>query len=235
MNTMTKRFWLVLTAVGLCGTVLLGRGPVPKAGADDKKTEAVKHDPAADDVRHIAMAYELAEYGRETKSPEMLIAAARILRKIHATPGKEKSTVERGKEEAGDNEPVSLVKESDKLLAEARNLAPDDSVITQLVERTSKEKSRGAIGGPRSYFHRPGAGTTISTIVRFWGAQPASVAVTGNGRNSLTLTVTGPGGFYLTWTGPHPSLNWVPNAPQTYTITVTNNGPGAVGYTLYTN
>lgn len=228
---MCTRFWTVLTAVALGGWLSLS-----PAAADDKKSEPVaKADPVADAVRQIAMAYELAEYGRQTRSPEILVAAARILRHIHTTPGKEPSKVEQGKEEPGDAEAVSMVKESEKLLAEAKNLAPDDSTIAQLIDRTMREKSRGAVGGPRSYRHRPGAGAVISMSVRFRGGQPASVSVTGNGRNTLTLRVTGPEGLNLVWTGPHPSLNWVPDVAHTYTISVRNDGPGPVGYTLFHN
>ena len=61
------------------------------------------------------------------------------------------------------------------------------------------------------------------------------MAVTGNGRNTLELTVTGPGGFKLFWVGPNPSLAWRPAATQVYAITVVNKGPGKAAYTLYHN
>lgn len=226
---------MVLTILaGLLG----GLGTPSAAPADEKKDDSVqvKPDPVSDDVRHIALAYDLADYGRSIKSPEMLISAARILRKIRTTPGKEKPTIEDGKDEKDDSdEPVSLVAESDKLLAEARKLAPDDAIIGELAERAAKEKTRGSVGGPRSHYHKPGAGVKLTWNVTFKAGQPASVAVQGNGKNTLTLTVTGPGGHYLYWSGPNPSVSWVPKVTKTYTISVTNDGPGACAYRMYHN
>lgn len=208
----------------------------------DSKPEDVKADPTADAVRQIAMAAELAEMGRATKTPDMLVTAARILRRIRTAPGTGKTTVE-GTEEKG--EPVSLTAQSDALLKEARTMAPDDAALGDLIARAAKDappaadktgpQGRGSLIGPRTYFHRPGAGTVVTLATTFQGGMPASVAVTGNGRNSLTLTVTGPGGHYYTWTGLNPSVTWVPNATKTFTISIKNNGPGAAAYTLYHN
>lgn len=233
-----KRIWVTGMALTILAAWLVGLGTVSRAPADDKKEDAVqvKADPVSDDVRHIALAYDLAEYGRKAKSPEMLVSAARILRKIRTTPGTEKPTIEGGKDEKEEKaEAVSLLEESNHLLAEARKLAPDDALIGDLIERITKEKTRGSIGGPRSHYHKPGAGTTMTWNVSFAGGQPASVAVQGNGRNALTLTVRGPGGHFLTWTGPNPSLSWVPRQTKPYTITVTNDGPGACAYRMYHN
>src|SRR5262249_28053687 len=151
----------------LVGGLIVGLGATTAAPADEKggkpDSAAAK---AAEDVRNIALASQLAEYGRQHKSPESLIAAARILRAIRTTPGTDKATVSEGKEEGDGKEAPSLLDQSDEMLKEAKHMAPDDSVIGQLIDRASRGK-RGSVGGARSYFHRPGAGTVISHNVRF--------------------------------------------------------------------
>ncbi len=231
------RVWLA--GLALAGLVSLGYRPAPAEETKEKAAkEGVDKDAAkvGEAVRNIALASDLATLGREQKSPEMLIAAAKILRKIQARPGTEKPKIEKGEDTA--TEPISLVAESDSLLEEARKLAKetDNQLCVELADKVAKEpKSRGSLGGPRSYTHQPGAGTVITWNVTFRGGQPANVSVRGNGRNVLTLTVTGPGGHFYTWTGPNPAVNWVPNVQKTYTITVRNDGPGACRYTLFHN
>jgi hypothetical protein len=82
--------------------------------------------PAVETVRHIAAAYDLASIGRQEKAPEMLVAAARILRGFHAETGKGKATIEHGKDEKPTAAPPSLKDASDKLLDEAEQMAAVD-------------------------------------------------------------------------------------------------------------
>jgi hypothetical protein len=175
----------------------------------------------------------MADMGRETKSPEMLIGAAKMLRSISAKPGDAQATNDKG-EKVKSGEGETLQKVAQDWLREAAKMAHDDKLISPLVQRILDEEAQGSFGGPRSYYHQPGAGSTLTWEVRFAGGQPASITVTGNGRNSLTLTVTGPG-YNYTWTGRNPSANWVPDRDRTYQIKVTNNGPGQAAYTLYHN
>jgi len=231
---MLKRLWLTCVTLGTFGFLTLGLVPTPPVTAAEKSTDERSEKQVKEDgekVKALGMAYELVDMGREKKSPEMLIAAARILRTTRTTPGKEKTEIKEGKDEKSDKDEVDLKEESDKLLKEAVAL---DKGAKPLADGVAK-LGRGSLGGPRSYFHRPGAGTVISLGVSFRGGQPANISVTGNGRNSLTLTATAPNGHFLTWTGLNPSLNWVPVNTHGWTITVTNNGPGAAAYTLYHN
>ncbi len=239
---MKRHSWAVAGLLLALTGLLAGQAGRPAVAGDNKPggDGAMKKDPVADEVRRIALAYDLAAYARrEQENPNAranalaLITAAGILRSVRTTEGKEKATVEKGTDEGGT--PVSLKAESERLLKEAREMAKDSPDLLALVDETGKVKTRGALGGPRSYYHRPGVGTVINRVVRFRPGAPASVSVAGNGRNSLTLTVTGPAGHYSTWTGRNPSLSWVPRNQGPFTIAVRNNGPGAVGYTLYHN
>jgi hypothetical protein len=231
--TKTMRFWGV--ALLLAGVTCLTLGPALLADEKEKPTK-VESDPAADDVRHIASALDLAELGRKEKSPVLLIAAARTLRLIPTTPRKEKVEVKEGKDELKANEEApGMVKMSDDLLAEAMKLAPDDKVIADLVQRVKETKTRESLGGPRTYYHRPGAGSTIVHTATFRGGRVGRVVVNGNGINTLTLRVAGPGTGRWEWIGPNPSLDFVPGITGVCTISVTNNGPGPVAYTLWHN
>ncbi len=232
---MSKSIWASVVPAFLVGCLL---SVAPPAAAEEKK-ELTGEDKtaaaAAETVREIGMAMQLADYGRKEKSPQMLIAAARVLRKIHSTPGSDEPKAEKG--EAARQKPASLTDLSDKLLDEARKMAGDDKTVLEMADRVAKEeKTRGALGGPRSYTHAPGDGTVLSWNVRFRPGIPASVSVVGNGRNTLTTTVQGPDGYYFTWTGHNASTSWIPRpAPGLTTITVVNDGPGACYYTMYHN
>jgi hypothetical protein len=206
---------------------------LPGSRAADSPAKS-KEEKSAEAVNSIAAAYRMADAARESKSPEMLIGAAKLLRSISAKPGDVETTTEKGeKVKGGEAEPLQKIAAA--WLKEAGAMAPKDELIQKLVSRLLDTEEQGSLGGPRSYFHRPGVGQTINWNVTFAGGQPASVSVTGNGRNRLTLTVTGPQGHYYTWTGGNPSVNWVPDRTKTYTITVRNDGPGEAAYTLYHN
>src|SRR5262245_57699392 len=167
--TMTRRFWTAALLAGLLGFSGLGA-----PAADDKKDEkkgapaAEAHDAFPDDVQQIALAYQLAEMGRRAKAPDLLVSAARILRRIKPVEGDTKPEVKGGEDAKG--EKVVLVKESDKLLAEAKALAPDDKAVAAAADKAAKEDlvfppvpgKRGTYGGPRSYHHQPGAGVTLT-------------------------------------------------------------------------
>jgi hypothetical protein len=224
------RTWMTGGLVVLAGLLV---GAQARA-AEEPSKEKLEADAAA--IQHITSAYDLAAYGRKEKAPELLVSAAFVLRTVHVEKGDEKPKVEKGEESDGKPaEAVSLKAVSDKLLAEAREMAAGDKLVLDLADRVTKEKTRESVGGPRSYYHQPGAGSTLTWNVTFYGGRPASVGVTGNGRNSITLTVQGPGGHYATWTGHNPQLSWVPNATKTFTVSVTNNGPGSCAYTFYHN
>src|SRR4051812_20860005 len=71
--------WFALTAA-LC---LAAAAPWTSAADDpEPATPSAQEDEAGKNVTRLTLAYDLAEYGLQEKSPEALIAAARILRKM---------------------------------------------------------------------------------------------------------------------------------------------------------
>jgi hypothetical protein len=234
---MTRRLYGLglLLACALC----LGAGQ-PSPAADEKKAEEPKVDQAGEDVIHIGLAYSLAEYGRKNKSPESLVTAARILRKIKTTPITEKPTDEGPKGEKADEvkagAEVSLLAESDKLLDEARKMAPDDKLIGELADRAAKEKTRAALGGPRSYSGAIRAGHTQTLTVSFRVAELASVTVNGNGVTVFHVKAINDAGVVVSEnSGRYVNLRWVPERTRVFRIVITSEGPGPSSYQFYTN
>jgi hypothetical protein len=229
------------------GTIVLGvllAGVNGPASADEEKKKegpTAAASPAGEDVANVAMAYRLAEYGRKHKEPEMLVSAARILRHIKATPGNGKPTkIEAPKDaKAPEDEPAespALGDEAKKLLEEAKKMAPDDAALTELIERAGKEKTRGSLGGPRSFTRALGPGFTHFWGVNFVGGRPASVSVTGNGFAVFTVEAVNDDGVTVaSSTGLYPSLYWYPAFTRHFTIRVRNEGEGGSRYTLYHN
>lgn len=235
---MSKHHWL--SGLPLIVLSMLLAGASRPARGDEAKKEPPTTSPAAQDVANVAMAYRLAEYGRKHKTPEMLVAAASILRHIKGTPGDAKPKIEAPKgEEAPQDEAVeatSLMEESKKLLAEAKKMARDDAVLTELIERVGKEKTRGSLGGPRTFARRLRPGFVHSWAVNFVGQQVASASVTGNGVAVFTLeAVNDTGRVVAVATGRYPSISWVPVATRHFSIRVRNDGGGVSAYTLYHN
>jgi hypothetical protein len=233
VSIMTKRIWASLAPLFLLGC-LLAAG-TPQAAGEDKKAEPeAKPNEAGKNVLLIGTAFNLVEYGRKEKAPEMLIAAARILRGIpQGKEGEEKVTAEGG--DAARKTSPDLVEVSDKLLAEARKMAGDDKTVLELADRVAKEKGRGAFGGPRQYTHQPGGGVNVTWNVHFIPGQLASVSVAGDGVNLLRTTVRGPGGYSYSWTGYNASTSWVVGRDGNTTINVVNLGGSPAYYTVYHN
>ncbi len=232
---MKNRFWAALVLAGLA-CLMIGPGlPARADDKDEKAPEGTKERGEA--VKQIGMAFDLAALGRKTRSPEMLISAASILRQYRA---EQSDAAPKGE---GDDKPeaaklLSLKDTSDGLLAEAKKMAEvekvDKKMIADLADYVA-EKGRGSTIGTRTRTHRILNGRTHTYALRFFKAAPANVSVTGNGVNTLTLVVTGPTGRFGTWTGPNPAIAWTPLGTGNFTITVTNNGPGPCVYTLFHN
>jgi hypothetical protein len=213
---------------------------VPAADEAKKANEPAKVDEAGEDVINIGLAFSLAEYGRKNKSPDSLVAAARILRKIRTTPLTDKPTDEAPKGEKPDKveagSEVSLVAESDKMLAEARKMAPDDKLIADLADRAAKEKTRAALGGPRSYSGAIRAGHTQTHNVSFRVGELASVTVSGNGVTFFRVKAINDAGVVVSEnSGRYVNLRWVPERTRAFRIVITSEGPGPSNYQFYTN
>jgi hypothetical protein len=233
-----------LTAMLLSGLLAWATLNTPErahAGGDKDASKDAPASVAYNDTRQIAIAFDLVDLGRTAKAPDLLISAARILRRIETQDGDEKGEVGGGTDEPGIKTNLKTV--AKELLSEAVKMAPDNKTIAELAQHAADEKlvvppepgARGSMRGARQHFHKPATGVSVTWKLKFVGGQPAAIAVRGNGRNILDLRVSGADGVNLYWLSQNPSLTWVPMRNAAYTITVTNKGPGPVAYTMFHN
>lgn len=106
----------------------------PKSGANRQPPEAEQKqqkNASADAVSQLGMAYSLAQYGRDRKSPLALLSAAEILQHVPAEMMKNKPKTEAGKaaETKTAKKKERPEETADSLIAEARKLADDRYVI----------------------------------------------------------------------------------------------------------
>lgn len=124
--------------------------PAPKKEKDVPK-------PTAEDIARakqaqlLVSAFHLADYGREKKAPEALIAAARVIGTMPAVKGKESGDAGKAEEDK------SLQQEADKLLKEATELVANSrekehfEALVKVTRREIAEGSRTPVGGARNY------------------------------------------------------------------------------------
>jgi hypothetical protein len=152
VSIMRGKIFALLAAMGVSALVALGAS----AGGGDKadgKDPGVAHN----DTRQLAMAFDLIELGRATRAPDLLISAARILRRIEPRPGEVTPEVSGGKDEGGVK--LDLKAKANELLTEAVAMSPDNATIASMAKLAREERlvvppaesgKRGTFGGPRS-------------------------------------------------------------------------------------
>lgn len=207
--------------------------------------------PAADEsekpsyraVEDLETAHRLIEYGRRTRSPEALLAAAVILARTPVEPVSEPA-------DGGDPSAADPADEPKGLLKEAQALRPNDKPLADLIARTAdalsespREVKGGAITWPAKRV-AIGKGQSITQKLTF---TPGTTKITAshmailvkekvNGKDVmttkpsqyLTLELTDPKGNVvrvrdkkLASLPRHP----VPKPGGVYTVRITNEGP----------
>jgi hypothetical protein len=154
--------------------------------AQDKKDEAKPADekPAEPDpvLELSTTAYKTADFGRENKSPEALVAAAVMLRSLKAAkkePITEQPTDENGKAvEEKSLADKSFAEEADDLFAEASLMAAELKIdhFDAVIDGAKKRNTRGLVGGARTIRRRIGPGKTETFHFKFQSDKPAPFA-----------------------------------------------------------
>lgn len=169
----------------------------PKSGTNRQPPEAEQKQPksaSAAAVSQLGLAYSLAQYGREKKSPLALLAAAEILERVPAETMKDKPKSEAGPAAGAD---AAKKKErpdetAESLIEEAEELADDDEEVLELAERLEKqlgEKPRGAVGGAKRGVTRVNALATDVYTISFRAGEAAVIVISGDGDTDLDLYV----------------------------------------------
>jgi hypothetical protein len=239
---MLKKWCVVVSCVCLllCPAVLAADADTEQANAGEK-AEAT---PEAAAVDAVALAAALAQQGRDSESPALLIAAAELLSGISEGEAKDRAKETRENEGAGeagekaDAEAPALTVAA--LLADARQLAGGDEALGQLITRV-EQAQQGAMGryrGPGSTVTRVNAYSTDIFNDTFTGGRYAQVCISGDGDTDLDLYVFDENGNLIgssTSYGDDECVSWTPRWTGRFRIEVRNLGRVWNQYRLWTN
>jgi len=198
-------------------------GSGPKAPATDQPVE------------QLQMSSDLLAFGRKTKDPLALIVAARVMKALGGTDADRKPEGRAATEAAQKSgQPVS----ADSVLAEARDLAKGDKIVTLLVDETAGMAPVTSEGQPRTHQDtvQP-AGTDVYTV-GFTGGQLAEAGVAGDGDSDLDLLVYDDNDHLVcrsAGSSDREYCRWWPRWTGTFRIEVQNLGTAANLYRLATN
>lgn len=215
---------------------------VPKTEAEKK---AVK---SAQDVEAIDTAFRLAQIGRDSKDPLLLLSAAKVLRRFKAA--EPNFQVDPDAKEAVKFEAGSFTAESDKLLKEAaavsksnleeklkdpdvsegakKTLTTDDAQIAELAERIGKG-TRGLTTGPSLGVHPIGPRGTHSFNLTYIPYAPAVLTLQGQPGMRFRMAIRGSkGALHYQDEGQVCRITFQPTWQGVTRVTVTNltNQPG---------
>ena len=159
-----------------------------KKTEETKKNEPRKSDASAQAIMNVAAAYQMAEWGRQQKAPEALIAAARVIgtTKISAPKYSEKDQVSKKMD-------VDEVKEAKDLIKEALAMAGKSATIEALAKDATaaiEEKTRSPFGGARqwsSFFRGDGVDIRDRYYVDLRGGEYTWISLNGYGPPGLDL------------------------------------------------
>ena len=183
---------------------------------------------AEQQVNTLSLAYENARYGRETKSADALIVAARILRSIPV----DKLTAE-PKTSGGSPDSSKKTTTSDmtyeSILADAKKLAGKDKVLLGQIAKIEKMSppTRGATGGPKRGVYNIPANSTVTMEITFRGGEDAAIIASGDGDTDLDLFVYDSDGTLvrsdIDYTDQCTATFFVPST-RTITVKIVNHG-----------
>lgn len=175
-------------AAGLFVTAGRAEDKKPDDKKPDDKKELAKVTAEGKAALDLAAALRMADFGRENKAPEALLAAARVIGRTNAKALEAKG----GKK--GEQEEFDPLKEANALIEAAIEVSGKDESVKKLaaaVRDDVKEFKRGATGGPRAVSGFVGRGDRRDEYtIRFRGGERAVVRVNNrSNRGDLDLTV----------------------------------------------
>jgi hypothetical protein len=184
------------------------------------------------------LAEDLIRYGRQHKSPEALITAAKIL----GTTAVEKRTDEPKLEKGEKDKTKAQPRHSPKaLLAEAKKMADGDAAVSAMADAVAKEIARkplGAVGGPIKSLHVCPAFGTQSFRVTYRAGELAVCIMDGDGSTDLDIFIYDENGNLIAsdvGLSDYARLTWVPRWTGPFVIRISNLGSRANAYYIITN
>lgn len=183
-------------------------------------------------VALVMLAHDLHAVGVVRGDALTVLAAARLAAGVTLT------AVDRPAEGATAAAPGPAPVDAARMLADARALAGEDELLSDLVDEAQAEAAQAARATVSASRAALGPGESAAWQVAFFGAVNAEVAVLGDGPANLDLTVTDETGT-LICTGssalPRAYCDVVPRWNGYFTLTVTNHADAPASFTLLTN
>jgi hypothetical protein len=232
--------WVVVLPL-LAGS-LLAAGLTWAADSKDDKADA------NNDLANIALAMKLADLGRQAGSAEALAGAARLLSEVKTVvkelkdvKGVEEKDVDPKKApKAGTAitpdskaEQVGLAKQITELKDEATSMTKDQNLTAYI--KSIPEKTRGAVGGPRTLNDGLDVGKSKTYTFRWKGGEQARVVTTSD--NNVLVQVHRSSDQFLegSFQGKNVELFWTPAKENDFTVRVTNTTGKPARFSLFVN
>lgn len=206
---------------------LLGMPLFAQVGASGTKPDSDTTSTPAIDA--LQTAYALANYGYKADSASALLCAAEIIAQTQ--------TQALASKPAAKDEKADAAKKAEKpeytvanLLAAGKKLAAGDKTMlawADSIDKASKTKTRGAVGGPRYQVDKIGAFGTLTYTLAFKANEVAEVLVCGDGDTDLDLYILDQNGNLIAYDeryGDDCYVRFVPKWTGNFSIIVKNRG-----------
>ena len=239
-----------MTRIALASACLAALS-VTSRGLDDPKrpegpntappgAQKPKVDAKAKGVADLRLAADLVAYGRQSRSPESLILAAKILASTPVKPDGGTAKLVGGSAKPDPATPDADAPDPAKLLAEARAMGGDEHVVAMIAEAAKiiAERSKGEFDGAavRNGYVGPNGFANWTAVFR--AGELASVTIAGSGGADFDLYVTDDRGNQICAdTGPtaNATCTWYPSYTATFHFRVVNCSPFGSGYRFINN
>ena len=209
--------------------------------AQETETKPELKGEVSSSLSSLRLASDLVKYGYAQQSALPLIEALQIINENPTQPLKaeRQGDVVNTSNKEGKSSQISL--DYNKILADAKELAADNQILTQLlaqIEADGQSNSRGAVNGPSRHYDTVNGRSTDTYQVSFIANYLAEVAISGDGDTDLDLYVYDSNGNLIASDTSYSDdcyVCWIPKWTGRFIIKVVNRGPLYNKYVILTN
>jgi hypothetical protein len=203
-----------------------------------------KISPAAVDVVNLALAGEMAAYGRDNQSPLSLSAAAEIIASIGVKEQALEKATEGGEADGAETPSPAAAEETDAraLFAEAAAMAKEQNnyALAELIEKQAKASvgARQRIGGALKHTDTVKANGADIYTMKFNGQESAVVMANSPDGTDIDLEIYDQTGDLVARDNAfnnRPMVTWTPRWTGPFKVRIKNNTDRSVKYVLTTS